>query len=221
MKIFDKEVKAVIFDMDGTLIDSTGIWAEIDKEFFAKRGIYEVPKNYSEEVVHMGLVEGAKMTIKTYGFVNDTVDGVLKEWRDASIDEYANKIQLKPYAIEVIEYLKKNGVKLALATANDKELYQPCLDRLGIEHYFKEVSDVNKVKEGKSSPKIYDSIIKRLGVSREETMVIEDTIMGLTTANNAGFIAIAIYDKASENQDDRKHKNCYKYIYSLKELIEE
>lgn len=220
MKIFDKEVKAIIFDMDGTIIDSTGIWADIDKEFFAKRGYSEVPKEYFEEVVHLGLEKGAEMTIKKYNFVNDTVEGLLKEWRDASVDEYTNKIPLKPYAIEVLEHLKANGVKLALATANDKDLYQPCLDRLGIEHYFEMVTDVNTVKEGKSSPRIYDSIIEKLGVSREETMVVEDTIMGLTTAYKAGFIAIAIYDHSSVSQDERKHQNCYKYIYSLKELME-
>jgi len=220
MVIFGKEVKTIIFDMDGTLIDSTSIWIDIDKEFFAKRGISEVPKDYAQKIVHMGLIKGAEMTIETYGFKNDTVEGVIKEWEDASFEAYKNSIPLKPFAVECLQYLKDKGIKLALATANNEKLYKPCLERLGIEKYFDIVTDVSLAKEGKSSPKIYESIAEQFNVKKEETMVVEDTIVGLKTANDNGFIAIGIDDKASRNIEEEKINNCYKYIYSLKEFFE-
>ena len=129
-------IKAVIFDMDGTLIDSVGIWTKIDEDFFAKRGFNYVPQDYQEMIIHTGLEEGARLTIEKYGFVNDTVPGIIKEWRDASIYQYAHEIPLKENAKEILEYFKSNGVILALATANDRELYEPCLKRLGLDKYF-------------------------------------------------------------------------------------
>jgi len=220
MKFNGTEIKAIIFDMDGTLVDSTFIWHEIDREFFAKRGYDSVPPEYLQEIVHMGLEKGAEMTIKRYGFKNDTVEGIIKEWKDASIEQYTHKIQLKEHAIEVLEFFKSKGIRLALATANSEELYAPCIDRLGIRKYFEIIADVNQAKEGKSSPKIYDSIAEKFGVKREETIVIEDTLVGLTTAFNNGYYAIAIYDKASEPIDDQKHQLSKIYINSLKELID-
>ena len=136
MNLFGKEITLAILDMDGTLIDSTGIWAEIDNEFFKKRGYDSVPKEYAQEIVHMGLEKGAIMTVEKYGVDGDTPESVKKEWRDASLFQYTHKIQLKHFAREFLQFLKYNKVILALATANDAELYEPCLARLDIGKYF-------------------------------------------------------------------------------------
>ncbi len=219
MKIFDKEVKLVIFDMDGTLIDSTDIWGKIDRDFFARRGYDQVPEDYGAEIVHMGLEKGAVMTVEKYGVPGDTPESVIKEWQDASIDEYLYRIPLKPHAKEALLYFKKNNIPVTLATANDKELYDPCLKRLGIDNLFDFILDVRTVKEGKSSPKIYNVISDKFGVSPEETMIFEDTLMGLKTASKAGYIVIGVDDDASRCVLDEKIQNCYKYIYSFDELF--
>lgn len=219
-KILNHDIELVIFDMDGTLIDSTSIWHKIDEDFFAKRGIYKVPKEYADDIVHMGLQQGAQMTIDRYGFKDDTVEGIIKEWQDASFHQYAEIIPLKEGAIELLEYYKSKGVILALATANAKPLYEPCLKRLKIDKYFDYIIDVDIVRIGKSSPKIFDHIIDKYGVKRENAMVLEDSIVGIQTAYKAGYLTISVYDESTEKLEAEKIKHSHRYIRSLKELLE-
>ena len=91
MKLLNHEFNAVIFDMDGTLIDSTGIWHEIDKEFFAKRGM-ELPKDYAQQIVHLGLTQAAVYTKETY-HLKESIQEIMQEWHDMSIDMYKYHLQ--------------------------------------------------------------------------------------------------------------------------------
>lgn len=220
MKFLDKEINIAILDMDGTLIDSTHIWADIDKEFFKRRGYSSVPMDYTQEIVHMGLEKGAIMTVERYGVVGDTPESVKKEWRDASIDQYANHIKLKPFAKEFLGFLKNNGVIITMATASDEDMYKPCLKRLGIDKYFELIVDVNCVKQGKNSPAIYDYILKQFGGKKENTLVVEDTLISLKTAHEAGYVTIGVDDESSRHLENDKKKYSNKYIYSFKELLE-
>lgn len=217
MKLLSREIKAAIFDMDGTLIDSTGIWHDIDVEFFAKRGM-EVPKEYAEEIVHIGLAKAASFTKEKYG-IKESEEEIKKEWRDASIDMYLNRIPLKEGAIELLKHLKENGVKLAIATANDEELYKPCLERLGIYDLFDVIMDVNSVSKGKDNVLLYNTISNKLGVKVENTMVLEDIAMPLKTSYQGGYFTIAVYDKHSEHQDKDKREHSHLYIYSFFDLL--
>lgn len=206
--------------MDGTLVDSTGIWKQIDKDFFARRGINEVPPEYSDEIVHLGLEAGAKMTIEKYGFKNDTVEGLIKEWRDASFEQYEKYIPLKTGAIEILEFLKNNDVKIALATANEESLYMPCLKRLDILKYFDVIMDVNKVKEGKSSAKLYNTVAKKLNSKPENILVFEDVVTGLKTAYENGYISVGVFDEGSIASEELKKKYSYIYIKSFENLFD-
>lgn len=204
--------------MDGTLIDSVGIWAEIDKVFFAKRNM-SVPEDYAKEIVHLGLKDGARMTVERYGF-KESPEEIIQEWRDASIKEYSANIPLKEGAKEFLDYLKSNNVICTIATANDEALYRPCLKRLGIEDYFDFIIDVNQVEEGKSSPKIFDVIVNRYRVTRDQVLVIEDSLTPLKTTFTNGFKVVAVYDDYSKNQNDEKKKYSHKFVYNMNELIE-
>ena len=219
MKILNHDVKAVIFDMDGTLIDSTGIWHEIDKAFFAKRNI-ELPNDYAQHIVHLGLKQAAVYTKETY-HLSESIQEIMDEWHEMSIDMYRYHVPLKPGSLELLKLFKRNNIKMAIATANDEPLYRPCIERLGIGDYFDEIADVNTAKEGKQSAKIYLDLAKKMGFKPEETLVLEDMPTCVKTAYKNGFITVAVFDNASKHYEQEKRSNSHLYINDFYELIKE
>ena len=218
MKLLAFDIDAVIFDMDGTLLNSTSLWQDIDKAFFAKRGM-EVPEEYAQHIVHLGLKQAAIYTKKAYGF-DETPEEIMEEWHQMSLDIYQHDVELKPGALELLELLKGRGVKMAIATANDDKLYMPCIERLGIGKYFDFIADVNNVKEGKQSARIYEFLAERMGVKKEHTMIVEDMPTCVKTAYQNGFITVAIFDNASKDYDSEKRDNSDLYINSFYDLID-
>ena len=218
MKLLGKEIKAVIFDMDGTLIDSTGIWHEIDKAFFAKRNM-ELPADYAQHIVHLGLTQAAIYTKETY-HLQESVQDIIKEWHDMSVDMYKYHVPLKEGTLELLELFKSNSVKMAIATANDEPLYRPCIERLGIGDYFDAIADVNTAKEGKQSAKIYLDLAKKMGAKPQNTLVLEDMPTCVKTAFKSGFITVAVYDNASKDYDEEKKNNSILFINNFYELLE-
>lgn len=217
MKILNHDIQAVIFDMDGTLIDSTGLWHEIDKKFFSKRNM-DLPKDYAQKIVHLGLKQAAIFTKKEYG-IKETPDEIIQEWRQMAIDFYVNEVQLKDGALELLKLFKDKGLKLAIATANDAELYMPCVNRLGIGSYFDFIDDVNISQKGKEDGKIYLDLVDKMQTKVGNTLVLEDMPTCLKTVHSIGFPTVAVYDKASEKFDEDKRFNSDLYINSFNELI--
>ena len=217
MKLLTNEIKAVIFDMDGTLIDSTGLWHEIDANFFKKRGM-EIPNDYAQKIVHLGLKEAARFTKLEYG-IKESEQEIMDEWHQMSLDMYRKDVQLKEGALELLEYLKSNNIPMAIATANDDQLYMPCIERLSIGKYFDFIADVNNVKEGKHSAKIYEYLADKMATSKENTLVIEDMPTCVKTAYTSGFVTVAVYDNASKDFDEEKRSNSDLFVNNLKELL--
>ena len=209
MKFQNRDIKLAIFDLDGTLIGSTSVWADVDTKFFKKRGM-DVPDGYGRAIAHLGLDKAAKYTKETY-FPDENEEDIIQEWVDMVKEEYLATIKLKPYAKEVLELLISKGVHLAVATANSKDLYEPCLKRLGIYDLFEFVIDVGSTKEGKNSSEIYDRISEHFGVSKENTMVVEDLPQALKTAYAAGYLSVGIYDESTSKKDDYMRSICHLY----------
>lgn len=218
MKLLGHEFNAVIFDMDGTLIDSTSIWHEIDKAFFNKRNM-KLPSDYAQHIVHLGLTQAAIYTKETY-HLEESIEDIMKEWHDMSIDMYKYHVPLKEGALELLKLLKKNNIKMAIATANDEPLYRPCIERLGIGSYFDAIADVNTAKEGKQSAKIYLDLANKLGFKPQNTLVLEDMPTCVKTAFKSGFLTVAVYDQASKEYDDEKKDNSLLFINDFNELLE-
>ena len=117
--------KAAIFDLDGTLLDSMGVWDQVDIDFLNKRGI-EVPPDYMTKVSAMQFRQIAEYTIARFG-LTDTPEELMQEWDDMASVAYSTTVEAKPGALDYLRDLKDSGVKLGVATSLPPRLREPAL----------------------------------------------------------------------------------------------
>ena len=212
-----ENIKACIFDMDGTLVDSLGIWDDIDERFFHQYGL-EVPENYGKALAHMSFMEMAQYTKETY-HIPDSVDTIAQTWINWSQDAYLYTIEAKPGVKEFLTYLQSLGMPLSLATANRRSLYEPCLVRNGLDSYFDYIANVNDLNTAKNEPKIYLHLASQMNSKPEETLVFEDVIQAVQTAHDASFKVVGVYDKRNENSFEGIKKIADHIIMDYRELL--
>lgn len=212
-----KNIKGCIFDLDGTLVDSLGIWSDIDIKFFKVHNM-DVPEDYEKNISHMNFVDIAKYTKETYGF-KESIEEIMQIWTDWSIEAYHHEIKAKPGVKEFLAYIHDElKLPISLATANRKELYEPCLKSNGIFEYFDHAMNVNDLNSTKSEPKIYLALADKMNTKPEETLVFEDILMAIVTAHNAGFKVAAVYDKGNMKDSGSIIKTADYYITSYCEI---
>lgn len=211
---------AAIFDMDGTIIDSLGIWDKIDKEFLEiKRGI-PVPPDYVEKISHMSFRETAEYTRKRFN-LPDTSEELMQEWTEMAQYEYAHNIPLKPFAREYIEFLKKEGKKIILCTSSPKNFYEPVLKNNGIYNLFDAFTNTCEAGVGKSEPVVYLLAAKKAGVIPCRCIVFEDILSAAQCAKKADMLVCGVFDERSLPHKERLKELCDIYIDSFKELLPE
>ena len=197
MKI-EKKYEAVIFDLDGTLIDSMGVWEKIDAEFLGKRGL-KSSIEYSEAIKAKSFYDTAKYTIEKFS-LDETVEELIDEWHEMALFEYSYNVKLKHYAKEYIETLKKKGIKIVLATSCSKYLFEPTLINNEIYEYFDVLCTTEEVATGKETPDLFLYVAEQIGVLPENCLVFEDILIAVKSAKLAGMDVYGVYDKYSDMQ---------------------
>ena len=193
-----KSIRAAVFDLDGTLLDSLGAWADVDVRFFAKRGL-PVPEDYFERIKTMDLKDAAVYTKSRYRIPQSTEE-IVAEWLSMISEEYALRIGMKEGAAQYLERLFGEGKKLGIATSSSPELFLPCLKRHGVEHYFSSYTTTREAR-GKQFPDVYLLAAERLGVPPKECAVFEDIPEGVQSAKRGGFYTVAVCSPASPFYD--------------------
>lgn len=211
-------IKAAIFDMDGTLIDSMGVWTKIDIDFLEKRGL-QAPQDLKSSIEHLTFLECAEFFKKNF-VLQDTLEEIMNEWNEMAKDAYEYNIKLKPGVIDYLNLLKTLGIKLSIATSNTLSLIEKVLKNNEIYDFFDSITTIDEVTRGKNFPDIYLLAAKKLGVLPKECVVFEDILPAVLGAKAAGMKVVGVHDVYSEYQQKDIIKNADKYILGFYELID-
>ena len=211
--------KACIFDLDGTLLDSMGVWRRVDEVFLGKRGLL-FTEEYARAVSFMKLNLAADYTVKLFG-LNERPEDIIREWLDLARHEFTYNIQPKPFGVEYVRLLKEKNIPIAVATSSQKELYKPALQRIGIFDLFDVIIDSEKTDCGKDKPDIFLKTAESLNTAPKDCLVFEDTVNGVLSAKVAGFMTVGFLDDYQPDYRDELIKNADCTAADFKEFYEE
>ena len=207
-------MKAYIFDLDGTLLDSMGVWADVDIAFLKKRGI-DVPEDYADEITSMGFKEVALYTIDRFK-LSDSVDDLLKEWVDLAKDAYSNTVMMKPNSKEYLKKLRESGAKLAIATSSMPVLYEIALRKHDIYDWFDIICNSGEIGSGKSQPDIFMYISDKLNIPPQDCVVFEDILIAIKSAKSIGMTVYGVFDEASKSDWEEIKNTADGVVYDFK-----
>lgn len=211
-----KGMQAVIFDLDGTLIDSMWMWKQIDIDYLARHG-HPLPEDLQDCIEGMSFSETAVYFKERFG-LKDSLDIIKDDWNRMAYDIYVNEVPLKQGVLEFLQYLKKRGIRTGIATSNSKELLMAVLESLGIAEYFDELHTSCEVEKGKPAPDIYLLVAEKLGVKPENCLVFEDIIQGILAGKAAGMKVCAVKDDFSIKQEVDKRATADWFIDGFGEI---
>ena len=207
-----------IFDFDGTLVDSNGIWVRVDIDFLALRG--KAPTDeYTEFVAHAIFPTAAQFTRDYYG-LNESVEAIMAGWMDLARDAYANHAPVKPGVIDYLEQCAARGERLTLFTASVPELCLLSLRGHGLDRYFDTVLYAQELRLEKRDPKAFAAAAARLGVPPERCTMFDDAPKNCLAARNAGMEVVGVYDDFFAPFEQQVRANSHRYIRSFTELLD-
>ena len=141
-----KNKKAVIFDLDGTLVDSLGIWGDIDIEYLGSYGL-EVPDGLQHEIEGLSFTETAAY-FREHFPIEESLDEIKETWKQMAMEKYRRSVPLKPGVKEFLPYLKEKGILMAVASSNDRALIEAVLESHGIRGFFSHIVTACEVNKG-------------------------------------------------------------------------
>lgn len=215
-----EDIDAVIFDMDGTLIDSMWIWPAIDRDFYAKYGL-TAPESFPDDMEGMSFTEVAQFFLDSFPSLSCTREEIMEEWTDMAHERYVKQAPLKEGVRDFIIEMKHRGKKIGIATSNGRSLVEDTLKALEVAEYFDVVRTACEAGKGKPAPDIYLLVAGELGVEPENCLVFEDVPMGILAGKNAGMKVCGVHDESSRLQEAKKKSLADYYIYGYDDIKNE
>jgi 16S rRNA pseudouridine516 synthase len=212
-----KQKKAIIFDMDGTLIDSMWLWKTLDVAYLSRFGL-TLPEGLQHDIEGMSFSETAHYFKERFQ-IPDSIEQMKQDWNEMAWDLYLHKVPLKDGVYEFLCSCRKRGIKLGIATSNSPELAQSIVNVHELNPYFSCIMTSCQVSRGKPAPDIYLAVAEALNVDPKDCLVFEDIIPGILAGLNAGMEVCGVEDAYSITTREEKMALAQYYIDSFRELL--
>ena len=207
-----------LFDLDGTLIDSTGVWREVDYQFLSNHKL-KPTEEYMANIVRFTFPVAAQYT-KEYYHLDLDPNSIIAEWTSLVYDAYAHQIPLKPGALEYLTKEAANGETLVLVTSCAPELGHAVLKRHGLSSLFHKLLFAQELGLEKNDPKFFEHILDVLNISASDCTFYDDSPDNCATAKKTGMTVIGVYDSCYAARKNEILASCDQYIISFRELID-
>ena len=206
-----------LFDLDGTLIDSNGVWQDVDERFLSARNLTATTE-YLDAVGHAIFPTAARFTIDYY-HLNESPEAIMDEWMSLAKDAYDNHIPLKPGVLEYLHQLMDAGETLALVTACVPELGYAVLNRHGLTPLFQHLVFAQELGLEKRDPRFFQQVLCHLNVSPADCTFYEDSPKNCAIAKKMGMTVIGILDPLYKNEESLLREICDRCIRDFTELL--
>lgn len=208
-------VKGIIFDVDGTLLDSMPIWMDAGKLYLESLGC-EVHENIGKIMFDMTMAQAAKYMQDNYGIklsIQEICEGINKR----VYDFYANEAEPKEGVLQFLNYVYQKNIPMTIATSTDRPMIEAALKRIGFDKYIKKIFTTTEIGRGKDKPDIFKAAMEEMDSTEETTWLFEDALYSIETAGKMGIKTVGIYDFSSAGQQNQIKKKADIYIKDWKE----
>ena len=206
----------LIFDLDGTLIDSNGVWVEVDKVFLARRGA-PYTREYYEGVAHT-ILQNCAIFTKEYLNLEESCEEIIAEWMELAKDAYDN-VPLKPHVREYLDRCRKAGHRMVIFTACVPEHCRSALVHHGLEPYFEKIFYAQELGIDKKSPAIFRKVAEAMGVSPKDCVLFDDSLSACKAAKAAGMTVVGVWDEYFRDSLPDMRELCDRYIKDFGDLL--
>ena len=211
-------IKAVIFDLDGTLMDSMWVWTDIDIEYLGRYG-QTLPEDLQDDIAGMSFTETAEYFKKRFQ-LPESLEEIKKEWNRLAYEQYAKHVPLKSGAAAFLQELSAAKIPLGIASSNSRELIAACLRSNHVADFFDSITISCDVPKGKPAPDVYLLAARSLGVQPQDCLVFEDIPEGIQAGKNAGMKVCAVEDAFSAHVKQEIRRLADYYIRSYDEIAD-
>ncbi len=207
----------IIFDLDGTLLDSMWVWEMVDDEFLQQHG-YITDATLRRQLKVLNIKQSARL-LQEHFQIQLAHHEIIESIRKIVHEKYQRLVVFKPDALVYLQNLHANGVKMCLATATERCNAEAVLKKHQVLDYFEFLLTGDEIATGKNDPEIFRQCCQRLGAEPSEVTVFEDSLHAIVAAKEAGCRVVGVFDPSSKNDAPKIQEICDEYILNFEDLL--